>query len=310
MPSNLYPEALQVVGLGKETAWGTIAAPTYYFPAKNIKPEDQIAYIKDDGVRGTMAATHQVFAGPSKGQFAFDVTSVLPDAAGMLLVAMLGPDTKTGSAAPFTHTFNLASNQPASLTATWNDGFETRQFAGLRPTDLSFKWSQGAELQATVQGDSLLSAVGGSVTPTYLSGVSAFEGWQATATLAGTADADLVGFEIDLKRKNYIQHGASGAQAPTNIAALQLGVTGKATFDKTGDTELNDFLNNTQPAFVITLTNGTYVLTFQMSKCAFMKANETGKDVMQVDVDFEGVENSTDAGPCEIILENAVATAY
>lgn len=304
-----FPSELQVVGIGKEAAWGTPVAADYYLSAKSPSFEDIINYIKDDGARGAMATTYAVYPGPGNGMAKTEFP-VFVDSIGRLLGGIIGPDTVAGTAAPYSHTFQLAGGQPASLTVLHNDGLEVRQYAGARLTELAFKWSEGAELTGTMQADTMLSVVAGVTTPAFPTAFPAMEGWMASCTLGGANDAQLVGLDLTLKRKAYIQHAANGNQGPSSIIAKGLEVTGKATFDYAATTELNDFLNNTQPAFVVTLTNGTYSVKLQMSKCAFLKAPFSGKDVVQLDVDFEGLNNATDGGPIEAVVVNGVSAAY
>lgn len=308
-PTGPYASELQIVGVGKETAFGTAVAPDYFLSAKSPKPEDVIANIKDDGVRGVNAAVFGVYAGVQHATFDTDF-EVFPDAIGRLLGAIVGADAVTG-AGPYVHTFSLGADQPDSLTVSHFDGYETRQYPGSRLTELSLKWSEGADVTGSIKTVSKPSAVGTALTPSFPTSFGAFQGWQASMTLAGTADLNLVGYELDLKRKEYIQHAANGSQAPSNIIVKGLEVSGKMTFDLNDDTELTAFLNNTQPVVVVTLTlsaNETLVIT--TSKTAFMKAPISSKDVVQIDVDFEGVYNATDGGPCKIVLTNQVATAY
>lgn len=306
-----YASELQVVGFGKETTWGTAAtAPDYFVSATNIKWEDVIKYVDDDGARGVLAQPFQVFPGPANGDFSCDFPVFL-DSIGRLLVAMIGPDTVTGSAAPYTHTFKLTPTaQPASLTCFYFDGYETRVQAGFRPTELTFKWSEGGEMTGSVKGVSKPSAVGAALTPSFGT-LNALMGWQATLQVAGSPDLNLVGFDCSLKRKEYIQWAANNSQAPTNLIVKGLNVSGKLTLDLNDDTELTAFWNNTQPAVVITLTQSSGLsFKLQMSQCAFKKAPVGGKDVVQVDLDFEAVQNSTDGGPCQIVVQNAISQAY
>jgi hypothetical protein len=302
------PKELTWWAVGKETTWGTAVTPTYYIPFKDAKPEDVIDTIKDDGIRGALAATYNIMQGVQHSTMDGS-GQVFPDSIGLFILAALGSDTVTGTG-PYTHTLKLnRTGQPPSLTHSRYDGTNMRQFAGHMIEELSFKWADNAALEYTIKSQGKASAIATTTTPTNTTTIP-FMGWQFTATLGGSSNLNLVGFDLSLKRKLYVQHSANNSQQPTSVTSLALEVTGKATFDKADDTELSAFLNNTQPSFVLTGTQpGTsYGLTFQMSKCAFIKDPVTGKEVVQGDVEFEGIDNATDVGPCLIKVINGVAT--
>jgi len=303
-----FPSELEILGLGKEVTWGTAVVPDFYLSAKNIKAEDVIKYVKDQGMRGVMATTQNVYAGVQSSTFSADF-EVFPDSLGRVLQAIIGTDAVTGTTPNFIHTFKLnKTSQPISSTINYFDGYETRQYAGAMLTELSLKWSEGADVQGSFKAEGKPSVVGTALTQAYGT-LTAFQGWQAALTIGGTADLNLVGFQLDLKRKAYTQYAANDSQAPSAIIAKGLEVTGKMTFDIAGDTELTAFLTNTQPIVVVTLTQNTNTsLQITMSQCAFMKAPLGGKDVVQLDVDFEGVNNTTDGGPVAVVLKNQTAT--
>jgi hypothetical protein len=297
------------LGLAKEATWGTAVTPTYYPPFKDTKPEDVIDYIKDQGTRGAMAMTYNVINGIQHSTM--DITTdAYPDVIGLYLLSILGSDTVTGSSSPYTHAFKLnRTGQPVSLTHTYYDGTSIRQFAGHMVEEFDLKWAANASLEVSLKSQGKVSATTTGITPTPASTLP-FAGWQFTATLGGSANLNLVGFDISLKRKLYVQHAANNSTNPTAIVAGGLEVTGKATFDKADDTELNAFLNNTQPSFVLTGTQPTtnYQLTLNMNKCAFLKDPITAKEVVQGDVDFEALDNTSNNGPIAITLINAVAS--
>lgn len=303
------PKELTWLGVAKETIWGTAVAPTYFVPFKDAKPEDVIDTVRDQGIRGALASTYNVLQGVKHSTM--DISGeVFPDIIGLFLLALLGSDTVTGASAPYSHAFKLArTTQPPSLTHSRYDGTNMRQFAGHVGEELSLKWSKGAAIEFSFKSQGKSSAVGTTATPTPTTTIPLL-GWEFAVTLAGAANLNLTGFDISLKRKLYVQHAINNSQDPTSIVALGLAATGKATFDKADDTELSAFLNNTQPALVLTGTQPTtnYQLIIQMTKCAFLKDPVTGKEVVQGDVEFEGIDNTTDGGPVLFTLKNAVAT--
>jgi hypothetical protein len=308
MPAPVFtPKELTWLGIAKETAWGTAVNPAYFLPFKDAKPEDVIDYVKDEGIRGAMAMTYNVIPGVAHGTFEID-GQVFPDSFGLLVLSILGQDTVTGTG-PYTHAMALSrTGQPPSITPTFYDGTSIRQWPGTVAEELGIKWSSGGPLEYTWKGQGKPSTTATGITPSPGSTVP-FLGWEFTATLGGTTKLNLVGFDISLKRKLYVQHAANNTQQPTAIVAGGLAVTGKATFDKADDAELNAYLQNTQPSFVLTgQQNANTQLIIQMTRCAFVKDPVTAKEVVQGDVEFEGVDNDTDGGPCLIKLINAVAS--
>lgn len=320
MPSNTPIVArLQKVGIAKETTWGTAAAtPAYTLRVKDVKAETNVKFVKDEGMRGVNAKTFDVYDGTHEGSIDLDV-EVFPEDFPLFLKAILGSETVTGAATPYSHAFALANTaQPPSLTFFHDTGFEVRVYAGCMVESVQLKWAKDAGLEASIKMSSKPFVVGTQWVPSFAT-TSQWIGWQTAVTIGGTANQKLVGFDITWKRALYIQHAANNTQAPTAIISQDIEVTGKATFDINDDTELNYMLNNTKPAFLFTMTqpgaNGP-VLTIQMSKCAFMKDSESGKSVFEGDTSWEAIANPTDAlggtglSPCQVTIQNAVTTAY
>lgn len=303
------PKELTWVGVAKEPSWGTATPPTFFIPFKDAKPEDVIAPVKDEGIRGAMAQTYNIMQGLANSTS--DIScDAYPDILGFILDMILGSDTVAGTASPHTHSFKLSrTQQPSSFTLSRYDGTNVREFAGQVAEQVDLKWASGAALQVSLKSQGKLSTVAGGLTPTPPTDLPLL-GWEFGVTLAGAPNLNLVGFDLSLKRKLYVQHAANNSEDPTAIVALGLGITGKATFDKADDTELSAFLSNTQPALVLTgVQSGTgFGCTIQMSKCAFIKDPITGKEVVQGDVEFEGVDNTTDGGPGLISVINGVAS--
>lgn len=302
------PKELTWHGIAKEATWGTAVNPTFYVPFKDVKPEDSISYIKDQGIRGALATTYNVLGGVESSSLEID-GEVFPDSIGLLLLSMLGSDAVTGTG-PYTHTFKLARTaQPPSLTHSYYDGTSMRQFAGSIGEEFNLKWADNAALEYTYKSQGKASAVAATATPT-LTTTQPFVGWIFSVTLGGTANVNLVGFDFTIKRKLYVQHSANNSNQPTNIIAGPLECTGKCTFDKADDTELNMFLNNSQPSFVMTGTQSgsNYGFTITMTKTAFLKDTITGKEVVQGEVEFEAIDNTTDGGPVQIKVINGTAT--
>lgn len=307
MPSNTQLSALSYLGLSKETAWGTPVTAAKWLPVKTMSPVDDIKTIIDEGKRGLAAKDFGLYQGTRlasldySGDFFVDVVPYL-------ILAILGKDTVTGTA-PYTHNFQL-DPAPPSLTLQDYNGFNERQFAGARLSELGLKFTTDTgALEWTAKAMSKVSATTTKSTPTF--GTTApLLGWQASMTIGAVAVLRLLAFELTIKRTLKEIFGANNSQDPSNILAGIIEVTGKLTFDMQDDTELTHYLSNDQPAAVITLTQGANVnLVITLTKCAFEKAQtDRSQEFVRLDAQIRGIYNVTDAGPCQIAVKNAVAS--
>jgi len=124
---------------------------------------------------------------------------------------------------------------------------------------------------------------------------------------------------IDMKRPVTPIYGVANVQTPYQVFLGALEVTGKATFLMENDTQLTNYLTNTQPALVFNWTTGTGATQTQiqatMTKGAYTLAViERSKDFVEVVVDFNAQGNLTDAGttgysPIKWVVKNAVSGA-
>lgn len=297
----------------KEATFQTDPTTGYvWLPVRNPKPVLDIKYIEDKGIRGLGAELYGVYQGVEHQKFSYDLDVYATDFWN-IIPGILGNDTKTGTAAPYTHTFNLAAAEPKSYSVRDYDGADEYVFTGSRFSELTFKLDSEGALTSTLQGMGAPQvSAGGPDTPTFSSDPY-YLGWQATVSIAGSPNYHLVTASLSLKRKVTPRWSAQNSQNPAAMFAGALTFDGSITFDVEGDTEYNYYVNNTQPVVLITLAQpgSSNTVAFQMSKCAFTTGAKTsGKDWLQVDAKVQGVYNATDAGPGEIIVQNAQSTAY
>lgn len=307
--STVYtPKELSWLGVGKETTWGTAATPTYFIPFEDVKPNDNITTVDDQGVRGVMATTFNTLQSIAQGEMEVS-GDVFPDSIGLYLLAMLGSDNVTGTTTK-THAFKLGTTQPPSLTMAFYDGTSMRNYAGQIISDLEFTWAKNAALKYDVKGVGKKSATATAATPSITTTVPLM-GWNFGLTIGGTADLNLSGFKLSFKRKVTPVQTANNSQDMQACYAGGLEVTGSMTFEKADDTELSAFLNGTKQAIVLTGTQATtsYGITFTITNGIFTKAPVSLKDLVEIDVDFNGIYNTTDGGPAAVTLINAV-TSY
>lgn len=314
----IYSSLLHL-GIAKEVTQGTAVVPTSWTPiTNNAKPEDITKWIEDKGIRGAPVSPIATYPGPKSSTFAAD-GMFYPDVPPNFLVALLGTDTVTGTAVPYTHTVTLAQAQPPSYTLSLFNGYNERQYPGSMLEELGLKWAVDGALEYTTKWVGWPSAVGTTSVP-VIGTTPPWLAWQSTMTIGGIANARLIGFDWTAKRKGDVVTPANNSQTPAFTYLGPLAVTGKLTFAIQDDTELTYLLNNTQPAVLITLTqpgtNGP-TLRIQMSKCAFTKATPSfTKDWVEYDMEISALPNSSDSGsgspisPVQFIVTNAQATAY
>lgn len=312
--TGLILSSKRFAGFVKESSYGVpITTGIRWLPVKNPKTSLQTKFQKDQGLRGVAAATFGEYPGVQNGQFSYDLDWYITDTP-IILPNIIGPDTaaQIGTSTFYTHTFNLASGEPASLTLHDYDATDQWEYAGSMLSQASFKLDSEGNLSCSVQGQGFPPLSEAVSTPSFAT-EAYFLGWEAAVTIGGTPNAHLVTMQLDLKRKLTARWSANNTQKPSQIFVGPLEVTGKLTFDVIDDTELNYYVNNTQPIVVVNLTqpSSSNAIKFTMSKCAFTTGEKnTGKDYVQVDADIEGVWNSTDAGPIAVVVTNTQSAAY
>jgi Phage tail tube protein len=189
------------------------------------------------------------------------------------------------------------------------------QSAGVYWSDLQFKFMNPGKLTVAAKGTGKIQTQATKATNSYEAN-SVFLPWQAVFTLAGAGNTKIFDASINLSRPVEWIWGFSGTQDGTGGNVGPLRIKGTFTAASTDLTELNYYLNNTQPVASIVFTSGTNTLTFQMSKTAFVDPTELdhGNPYARTTMNFDAVANSTDAGtgnaPIKVILVNTRNTAY
>ena len=122
-----------------------------------------------------------------------------------------------------------------------------------------------------------------------------------------------------MKRPVTPIYGISNTQNPYQVFLGSLEVTGKITYVMDDDSQLLNFLNNTQPAIVLNWNYGSGASEVQIqatiTKGAYTAAViERGDDFVKVTIDLNAQSNTTDAGstggysPIKWVLKNAKAS--
>lgn len=299
--------ALSHLGFGKEVTWGTAVAATKWIAATNgIKPESVYKMVEDKGLRGAFGGVPALYQGVRHATFDFE-TMFYPDDCGLLLLALLGTDTVTG-VGPYVHTFSLAAAQPPSYTIHDYDGISQKPYPGCVLTELGFKFAIDGELQVTTKWMSKVPGTVETADTTSFSVAKPVLGWMATPTLNSAINANLIAFDLTLKRESLVQYTANGAQDPKMIHVGRLTASGKLTFEPEDDTELTLLQTNAQAPLVIDMLTGqsTNELKFSIPAAAFKKGTETrSKVLVEREFDFDAVGATS---PITATLTNSTAT--
>lgn len=227
-----------------------------------------------------------------------------------------------GAAAPVAgldiHTMSVLNTaSPPSYTLQKYDALvaTARTISGCYFEDVTLKFTSPGLLTVDAKGRGKLGTNVAKPTAAY-SAENFNVPWQANVIIAGAANLRVVDLTLSLKAPADLIYGMAGIQSPTAAVSDQLTVTGTITFVPDDYTEYNYYLNNTQPAVVVVLDNGSTRVTFQMTKTAFIDPVQLAHsgNYSMLTAAFEAIANSTDAGtgnaPIKVFLANAKASVY
>ena len=315
------------LGIAKETTRGTAVTPTAFIPvlASSIKPADIYGALYDEGLRGSLVKNYNYIQGRAHSTFDFG-GPVFADTVGWAITGVMGEDVIVGASAPYTHTISLensataaADAQPTSYTLTDFYSANVRAYPGTMFHDFSLKFNSEGLLEYDAKGTGWISATASTPTPSF-STILPTPVWAGTVTIGGSSISNAVSGNIDIKRPATPIFGISNTQNPFQVFLGALEVTGKITFLMEADTELTRYLTNTQPAIVLSWSQGTGAALTQIqatiTKGAYTAAViERSKDYVEVTVTIEGLGNLTDSGtvgysPIKWAIKNAVATSF
>jgi hypothetical protein len=314
------------IGIAKEATKGTVVAPTDFIPVAkdSLKPQDMVDALYDTGLRGSNVLNYNYIPGRKHSTFDFG-GAVFADTVGYSIAGLLGDVATTGASAPFTHTISLKNSltsgtdtQPISYTLTDFYAVDVRSYPGCQFSDFSLKFNADGMLEFDTKTTGFSSSVVSDPTPTF-STLLPTPVWRGTVSIGGSAVANSMNGNIDMKRPVTPIYGIGNTQDPYQVFLGALEVTGKITFIMETDAQLENFLNNSQPAIVLNWAYGTGAAAVQIqatiTKGAYTAAViERGQDFVQVTIDLNAQGNTTDDGasggfaPIKWVLQNAKAS--
>jgi Phage tail tube protein len=314
------------LGIAKETTKGTAVTPTAFIPVAvgKLKTADIIDPLMDEGLRGSLVKDYNYVQGRKRSTVEWG-GPVFPDTIPWAIAGILGSVATVGASAPYTHTISLknasataADAQPTAFTLTDFYAANVRAYAGCQIHDFGFTFTADGLLDYDAKATGWASATASTPTPAF-STVLPTPVWQGAVTVGGTTISNTVDGSLSLARPVTPIYGISTTQNPYSIFLGALAVTGTATFVMEDDTQLTNFLSNTQPALTFTWATGSGAsatsIGVTVTKGAYTAAViERSADYVTVKVDFTGIANTTDAGstggfaPAKFVISNAVTS--
>lgn len=311
------------LGIAKEATKGTAVAPTDFIPVSkdSLKPVDIIDPLFDQGLRGSNVLNYNYIPGRSRSTVDYG-GAVFADTVGYAIAGLLGSVATSGASAPFTHTISLFNSltsnvdvQPISYTLTDFYAVDVRSYPGCQFSDFSLKFNADGMLEYDTKTTGFASELVADPSPSF-STVLPTPVWRGTVSIGGSAVTTAMSGNIDMKRPATPIYGISNTQDPYQVFLGPLEVTGKITFVMENDSQLLNFLNNSQPAIVLNWAYGAGASAVQIqatiTKGAYTAAViERGEDFVQVTIDLNAQSNTTDAGssggfsPIKWVLQNA-----
>ena len=314
------------LGIAKEATRGTAVAPTDFIPVMKdaLKPVDIVDPLYDTGLRGSNVLNYNYIPGRTRSTVDFG-GAVFADTVGYAIAGVLGSVATTGVSAPYTHTISLFNSlasggdvQPISYTLTDFYAVDVRSYPGCQFSDFSLKFNADGMLEYDAKSTGFQSETVSDPTPTF-STVLPTPVWRGTVSIGGSAVSTAMTGNIDMTRPATPIYGISNTQDPYQVFLGPLEVTGKITFVMDNDSQLLNFLNDSQPALVFNWAYGAGASAVQiqatLTKGAYTTGViERGEDFVQVTVDINAQSNTTDAGssggfsPIKWVLQNAKAS--
>lgn len=326
MPT-VTPGARSAFGIGKETTPGTAVAADRWVPLATFTPKDNQSFLIDDGLRGSMAVEYGGVNGPASAEADFGGPGNM-ETVGDLLYNILG-DYAVGSAVStvFPHTFGLLnSGQGQPVTHTFMDAQQLTASVGARVYPYAclseLKLSGNAEGLFMMEGKlaSFPSAAAAGAPTSVPTTEVVIPAWRSTVSIAGSAKANIIEWEVVITRELAIQHGTNGVQAPYVIGRGPITVAGQLTMVALDETPLiTGQATNQQPAVVITVNNGDSTsavreLAITMTKAAHNDVAMTRQTLLGWTVPIKAIANATDAAasggmsPIKAVLKNTITT--
>lgn len=309
-PANVYVTAQTTGSTG----------PTDYVPVTSIDVEDIYSDLEDKGYRGSAVETYDIVQGPAHSEITVN-GDAFADTIGYWIGGVLGATDFTGGT-PNTHAFsvkNTGDGQPTAFTIYDFDVVNTRAYSSSRVNSVALTFNGDGLITYSAKLIGMASGVVATPTTTY-STLSPMAAWTGLVTVGGTVNPTLISGDMTIQRPVTAIQTLDSTQHPYKVFAGQVSVSGKLTFVMEDDTQLLNMINNSRPALDVLFSTGTGATQQQIqlhcTKAGYTSAKPSrGQDYVQVDVNYMGLANTTDAttagtgfSPVRVTLKNARAT--
>ena len=325
------------LGMVIETTEGTLptSGTSYWLPVTTPQITPNQMFMRDEALRGSPTTVYDQVQAVRHDEFEFK-TFLFADTFPVLLRSILGgTDTKTGSG-PYTHTIKVLNSpstgsQPPTYSILDFDGANYFTVTGAQADTLGITFGADAAAEATVKymGNPYTSYTSA---PTVfatqsLSAEHLIPAWNTVVSIGGTTYTNVSTGEISINRKTQPIF-TLGTQAPYNLFAGPIEVTGKFTFviNSTADVFSTGSgaygLTRSPEAIVVTLTDpndatsGTqHSVAFTMSAAQIHSIKRTrGKEYTELEVEFTANANQTDSAtgysPIQTTVINGTSLSY
>lgn len=275
--------------------------PADWIPVTVLDVQDSIVQLKDKGLRGSAVEEYGNVQGIRKAMVTVG-GDLYVDTFPYWVGSVTGAVDYTGGS-PNTHAFspkNTGDTQPTPLTIWDFNAVDTRIYAGAKTEELAVKLDPNGLMtyQAKFQGYS--SGPVAAVTASYGT-IQPSQAWLVVATIGGTVVAYVQTADVTLKRVHEPILTLNGVQDPYKFWLGAAAAEGKLLCVMEDNTQLNNFLNNSQPSldlkFTATGANPAFV-QFHATKCNFedaTKPKQIGKGYVEIEIPFRCLSNTTDA---------------
>ena len=305
---SVQPTIKSFLGVGLEATKGTPVVSTAMIPITigTFKPVDHIAELIDGAVRGSMVEEYNYIQGRKWSELDWG-GPVFSDTFGFLLASILGDVVTTGASAPYSHAIATKNSvgtagdaQPKGVTLNDYYSAANRQYAGCQCVELEMTFNADGMLEYVAKVIGYPSGTASAPTLT-VSGVLPTAVWAGSATIAGSSISNTVTGMVKMTRKYATVFTVNGTQAPFAVFVGGLTVESKLSFIMEDDSQLLNYLNNTQPTITYSWATGSGAtatsIAFSLAKAAYVTgAPDRSKDMVEVMVDIKGLGNTTNIG--------------
>lgn len=230
--------------------------------------------------------------------------------------AQLNPGSSTGvtDGQPPTHTFVDRSFVPGSGN---NNG---RQYAFWCYESVKLTAKNSGWFSWDAKAKSLFTAFAASNPVVSISSAKPQPSWRSTVTVGGTQRSEIAEWSLDFKRGVDPEPTADGSQDPFTFSRGLFGVDWTLDYNAIDETGLTNYLANTQPALVWSVTNsgsgaGLLSMTVSAQLGAYKSSDLTvRKTIFGYKAMGSCISNSSNSGnsgghsPVAVQLINAIAT--